>query len=170
MLGDIMKKVVNQYVYDYAIIKRFYQVNLQTGFYLFLLILVLFSTISSFLEGDYSFGIFSLIILLLGAIYYFCFPTLLARMAYKKIYSMNSSKNVIMKITIHKDKIEMQAEKSSVKETYLLSDVVKVKERKDVICLMLKNKVSVLLTQDGFTSGDKDVLYSLIMDQKSKKK
>ena len=75
-----------------------------------------------------------------------------------------------MKITIHKDKIEMQAEKSSVKETYLLSDVVKVKERKDVICLMLKNKVSVLLTQDGFTSGDKDVLYSLIMDQKSKKK
>lgn len=165
-----MKKIVNQYVYDYETIKRFYQVNLQTGFYLFLLILVFFSTVSSFLEKDYSFGIFSFVILLLGVIYYFFLPIMLARTAYKKIYSMDSSKEVVMKITINKDKIEIQAKKSSVKETYLLSDVVKVKERKDVICLMLKNKVSVLLTQDGFISGNKDVLYSLIMDQKSKKK
>ena len=52
-----MKKVVNEYVFDYPMIKRFYQVNLQTRFYLVLLLLVLFSAVSSFLDNDFSFGI-----------------------------------------------------------------------------------------------------------------
>ena len=57
-----MKKIVNEYVLDYSMLKKFYQINLQTKSYLVLLLLVLISAISSFLENDISFGIFSLFI------------------------------------------------------------------------------------------------------------
>ena len=85
-----MKKVVNEYVFDYPMLKKFYKLNLQTKFYLVLLLLVLLSTISSFLDNDISFGVFSLVVFLLGCIYYFLFPSILAKTA---------SKDLVIKIT-----------------------------------------------------------------------
>ena len=54
ILGDFMKKIVNEYVFDYSMLQKFYRINLQTKSYLVLLLLVLISTISSFFRflGD----------------------------------------------------------------------------------------------------------------------
>lgn len=165
-----MKKVVNEYVYDLKMLKKFYKVNLQTNFFLVLLILVLLSTISSFLEKDISFGIFSLVVFLLGCIYYFFFPNFLATMSYRRLLTKNNNQEMHIKVTVNEKEIIVENNLSKQKDKYLLEDIKKVRKKKDIICMLTKEKVGILLAKEGFKTGDIDVLFSILANAKSSKK
>ena len=168
--GDDMKKIVNEYVYDLKMLKKFYKVNLQTNFFLVLLILVLLSTISSFLDKDISFGIFSLVVFLLGCIYYFFFPNILATMSYRRLLTKNNNQEMHIKVTVNEKEIFVKNNLSKQKDKYLLEDIKKVRKKKDIICMLTKEKVGILLAKEGFKTGDIDVLFSILANAKSSKK
>ena len=168
--GDDMKKIVNEYVYDLKMLKKFYKVNLQTNFFLVLLILVLLSTISSFLDKDISFGIFSLVVFLLGCIYYFFFPNILATISYRRLLTKNNNQEMHIKVTVNEKEIFVKNNLSKQKDKYLLEDIKKVRKKKDIICMLTKEKVGILLAKEGFKTGDIDVLFSILANAKSSKK
>lgn len=165
-----MKKVVNEYIYDLKMLKKFYKVNLQTNFFLVLLMLVLLSTISSFLDKDISFGIFSLVVFLLGCIYYFFFPNILATISYRRLLTKNNNQEMHIKVTVNEKEIIVENNLSKQKDKYLLEDIKKVRKKKDIICMLTKEKVGILLAKEGFKTGDIDVLFSILVNAKSSKK
>ena len=168
-----MKKVVNEYIYDLKMLKmlkKFYKVNLQTNFFLVLLMLVLLSTISSFLDKDISFGIFSLVVFLLGCIYYFFFPNILASISYRRLLTKNNNQEMHIKVTVNEKEIIVENNLSKQKDKYLLEDIKKVRKKKDIICMLTKEKVGILLAKEGFKTGDIDVLFSILANAKSSKK
>ena len=165
-----MKKVVNEYTYDLKMLKKFYKVNLQTNFFLVLLMLVLLSTISSFLDKDISFGIFSLVVFLLGCIYYFFFPNILATISYRRLLTKNNNQEMHIKVTVNEKEIFVKNNLSKQKDKYLLEDIKKVRKKKDIICMLTKEKVGILLAKEGFKTGDIDVLFSILANAKSSKK
>lgn len=165
-----MKKVVNEYVYDLKMLKKFYKVNLQTNFFLVLLMLVLLSIISSFLDKDISFGIFSLVVFLLGCIYYFFFPNILATISYRRLLTKNNNQEMHIKVTVNEKEIFVKNNLSKQKDKYLLEDIKKVRKKKDIICMLTKEKVGILLAKEGFKTGDIDVLFSILANAKSSKK
>ena len=165
-----MKKVVNEYVYDLKMLKKFYKVNLQTNFFLVLLMLVLLSIISSFLDKDISFGIFSLVVFLLGCIYYFFFPNILASISYRRLLTKNNNQEMHIKVTVNEKEIFVENNLSKQKDKYLLEDIKKVRKKKDIICMLTKEKVGILLAKEGFKTGDIDVLFSILANAKSSKK
>lgn len=165
--GDSMKKIVNEYVYDLKMLKKFYKVNLQTNFFLVLLILVLLSTVSSFLDKDISFGIFSLIVFLLGCVYYFFFPNILASTAYPGFLMKNNNQEMKLKITVNEKEIVVENNISKQKEKYSIEDIKKIKVKEDIICLLTKEKVGILLSKEGFITGNEDVLFSILNDVKN---
>lgn len=165
-----MKKVVNEYIYDLKMLKKFYKVNLQTNFFLVLLMLVLLSTISSFLDKDISFGIFSLVVFLLGCIYYFFFPNILATIFYRRLLTKNNNQEMHIKVTVNEKEIFVKNNLSKQKDKYLLEDIKKVRKKKDIICMLTKEKVGILLAKEGFKTGDIDVLFSILANAKSSKK
>ena len=165
-----MKKVVNEYIYDLKMLKKFYKVNLQTNFFLVLLMLVLLSTISSFLDKDISFGIFSLVVFLLGCIYYFFFPNILASTAYRGFLMKINNQEMKLKVTVNEKEIFVKNNLSKQKDKYLLEDIKKVRKKKDIICMLTKEKVGILLAKEGFKTGDIDVLFSILANAKSSKK
>lgn len=165
--GDSMKKIVNEYVYDLKMLKKFYKVNLQTNFFLVLLILVLLSTVSSFLDKDISFGIFSLIVFLLGCVYYFFFPNILASTAYRGFLMKNNNQEMKLKITVNEKEIVVENNISKQKEKYSIEDIKKIKVKEDIICLLTKEKVGILLSKEGFITGNEDVLFSILNDVKN---
>lgn len=165
-----MKKVVNEYIYDLKMLKKFYKVNLQTNFFLVLLMLVLLSIISSFLDKDISFGIFSLVVFLLGCIYYFFFPNILATISYRRLLTKNNNQEMHIKVTVNEKEIIVENNLSKQKDKYLLEDIKKVRKKKDIICMLTKEKVGILLAKEGFKTGDIDVLFSILANAKSSKK
>ena len=165
-----MKKVVNEYIYDLKMLKKFYKVNLQINFFLVLLMLVLLSTISSFLDKDISFGIFSLVVFLLGCIYYFFFPNILATISYRRLLTKNNNQEMHIKVTVNEKEIFVKNNLSKQKDKYLLEDIKKVRKKKDIICMLTKEKVGILLAKEGFKTGDIDVLFSILANAKSSKK
>ena len=165
-----MKKVVNEYIYDLKMLKKFYKVNLQTNFFLVLLMLVLLSTISSFLDKDVSFGVFSLVVFLLGCIYYFFFPNILATISYRRLLTKNNNQEMHIKVTVNEKEIIVENNLSKQKDKYLLEDIKKVRKKKDIICMLTKEKVGILLAKEGFKTGDIDVLFSILVNAKSSKK
>lgn len=165
-----MKKVVNEYVYDLKMLKKFYKVNLQTNFFLVLLMLVLLSIISSFLDKDISFGVFSLVVFLLGCIYYFFFPNILATISYRRLLTKNNNQEMHIKVTVNEKEIIVENNLSKQKDKYLLEDIKKVRKKKDIICMLTKEKVGILLAKEGFKTGDIDVLFSILANAKSSKK
>lgn len=165
-----MKKVVNEYIYDLKMLKKFYKVNLQTNFFLVLLMLVLLSTISSFLDKDISFGVFSLVVFLLGCIYYFFFPNILATISYRRLLTKNNNQEMYIKVTVNEKEIIVENNLSKQKDKYLLEDIKKVRKKKDIICMLTKEKVGILLAKEGFKTGDIDVLFSILVNKKSSKK
>ena len=165
--GDSMKKIVNEYVYDLKMLKKFYKVNLQTNFFLVLLILVLLSTVSSFLDKDISFGIFSLIVFLLGCVYYFFFPNILASTAYRGFLMKNNNQEMKLKIKVNEKEIVVENNISKQKEKYSIEDIKKTKVKEDIICLLTKEKVGILLSKEGFITGNEDVLFSILNDVKN---
>ena len=119
ILGDFMKKIVNEYVFDYSMLQKFYRINLQTKSYLVLLLLVLISTISSFLENDISFGVFSLFIFVLGCLYYFLLPLILSKTAYKRFLAQVGDKDIHVKVSVDSKNIIIEY-KGIKKERFIL--------------------------------------------------
>ena len=151
-------------------LKKFYKVNLQTNFFLVLLMLVLLSTISSFLDKDISFGVFSLVVFLLGCIYYFFFSNILATISYRRLLTKNNNQEMHIKVTVNEKEIIVENNLSKQKDKYLLEDIKKVRKKKDIICMLTKEKVGILLAKEGFKTGDIDVLFSILANAKSSKK
>lgn len=162
ILGDFMKKIVNEYVFDYSMLQKFYRINLQTKSYLVLLLLVLISTISSFLENDISFGIFSLFIFVLGCLYYFLLPLLLAKTAYKRFLAQVGDKDIHVKVSVDSKNIIIEYKGIKKREVYSLDRVKKIRCVKDAFCLYIKDKVAILFVNDGFVEGDKELLHSFL--------
>lgn len=162
ILGDFMKKIVNEYVFDYSMLQKFYRINLQTKSYLVLLLLVLISTISSFLENDISFGVFSLFIFVLGCLYYFLLPLLLAKTAYKRFLAQVGAKDIHVKVSVDSKNIIIEYKGIKKREVYSLDSVKKIRYVKDAFCLYTKDKVAILFVNDGFVEGDKELLHSFL--------
>lgn len=162
ILGDFMKKIVNEYVFDYSMLQKFYRINLQTKSYLVLLLLVLISTISSFLENDISFGVFSLFIFVLGCLYYFLLPLLLAKIAYKRFLAQVGDKDIHVKVSVDSKNIIIEYKGIKKREVYSLDSVKKIRCVKDAFCLYTKDKVAILFVNDGFVEGDKELLHSFL--------
>ena len=154
ILGDFMKKIVNEYVFDYSMLQKFYRINLQTKSYLVLLLLVLISTISSFLENDISFGVFSLFIFVLGCLYYFLLPLLLAKTAYKRFLAQVGDKDIHVKVSVDSKNIIIEYKGIKKREVYYLDSVKKIRYVKDAFCLYTKDNVAILFVNDGFVDGD----------------
>ena len=162
ILGDFMKKIVNEYVFDYSMLQKFYRINLQTKSYLVLLLLVLISTISSFLENDISFGVFSLFIFVLGCLYSFLLPLLLAKTAYKRFLAQVGDKDIHVKVSVDSKNIIIEYKGIKKREVYSLDSVKKIRYVKDAFCLYTKDKVAILFVNDGFVEGDKELLHSFL--------
>ena len=128
------------------------------------------STISSFLEKDISFGIFSLVVFLLGCIYYFFFPNILATMSYRRLLTKNNNQEMHIKVTVNEKEIIVENNLSKENDKYSIEDVKKIREKKDAICLLMKEKEGILLAKEGFKTGDIDVLFSILANAKSSKK
>ena len=78
-----------------------------------------FSTISSFLENDISFGVFSLFIFVLGCLYYFLLPLLLAKTAYKRFLAQVGDKDIHVKVSVDSKNIIIEY-KGIKKERFIL--------------------------------------------------
>lgn len=165
-----MKKIVNEYVFDFHTLKRFYQVNLQSNFFFILLVLVLISSISSFLEKDISFGIFSFIVFLLGCVYYFVLPYIMAKMAYRSFCHRTKGKDCNMKITITKKEVMVENKTTKSKEVYPTNTINKMREKKDAICLFTNRKLGIFISKSGFIQGTREDLYLLIQEIKRSEK
>lgn len=161
-----MKKIVNEYVYDFDLLKQFYKCNLQTRLFLILLILVLISGFNSFMDKDYAFGFFSIGVFILGCIYYFLLPNFLAKTSYRRLLEQANGKEVKFRVTINNKDIII--ENLSNKNTYPLDSVRKIINRKNILCLRTKEKVGILLSKAGFKQGSEEEVYSIFMkDNKS---
>ena len=131
--------------------------------------LVLLSTISSFLDNDISFGVFSLVVFLLGCIYYFLFPSILAKTAYQRFSNQNNGESVYVKVSVDTKNIVVENKELKSKDTYSLDSIKRIRKNKDILCIYTKDKVAILFANNGFTKGDKEQLYSLIETAKIKK-
>ena len=67
-----------------------------------------------------------------------------------------------MRVTITEKKITLENLTIKGKEETDTKDIKKIKEKKDVICLILKDKLALLLKKDSFTKGDIETLYKII--------
>ena len=75
-----------------------------------------------------------------------------------------------IKVTVSEKEIIVENNLSKQKDKYLLEDIKKVRKKKDIICMLTKEKVGILLAKEGFKTGDIDVLFSILVNKKSSKK
>lgn len=161
-----MKKIVNEYVYDLDLLKQFYLCNLQTRLFLILLILVLISGFSSFMDRDYTFGFFSIGVFILGCFYYFLLPNFLAKATYRRLLEQAQGKEVKLRVTIDDKDIIIENLSNKNKNTYAIDSVCKIVNRKNILCLRTKEKVGILLSKENFKQGSEEELYSIFMKDK----
>lgn len=161
-----MKKIVNEYVYDLDLLKQFYQCNLQTRLFLILLILVLISGFSSFMDRDYTFGFFSIGVFILGCFYYFLLPNFLAKATYRRLLEQAQGKEVKLRVTIDDKDIIIENLSNKNKNAYAIDSVCKIVNRKNILCLRTKEKVGILLSKENFKQGSEEELYSIFMKDK----
>ena len=155
-------KIVNEYIYEENLLQEFYKLHLRTKVFLILILLTLISTITSFIEKDLEFAIFSLIVTVIGLFYYFIFPTILSKITYRNFMKDTNNTEMKMRVTITEKKITLENLTIKGKEETDTKDIKKVEEKKDVICLILKDKLALLLKKDSFTKGDIETLYKII--------
>ena len=72
-----------------------------------------------------------------------------------------------IKVTVNEKEIFVKNNLSKQKDKYLLEDIKKVRKKKDIICMLTKEKVGILLSKEGFITGNEDVLFSVLNDVKN---
>lgn len=156
-----MKKVVNEYQYNIELLKEFYWLYYKP-IVIFLFVLTILIILLSILFYDFNFAFLCISIMVCCLILSLLMPSRLAKIQYRRLMEQSSGKDVVNRVSISEDKIIVENTSTSNKVEYFVSNIKKVKEGKNIFCLYTKAKVGILLYKEGFISGTKKELFSLL--------
>lgn len=156
-----MKKVVNEYHYNIVLLKEFFWLYYKSIIIL-LSILTILTILLSILFFDFAFSCLCISIMVCCLIILLLMPSKLAKLQYRRLMEQSNGKEVVNRVSISDSKIIVENISTGNKIEYLVSNIKKVKEGKNIFCLYSKAKAGVLLSKDGFVFGTKEDLYSLL--------
>lgn len=156
-----MKKVVNEYQYNIGLLKEFYWLYYKP-IVLFLFSLTILIIILSILFYDFNFSFFCISIMVCCLIISLLMPSRLAKIQYRRLMEQSNGKDVVNRVNISEDKIIVENISTGNKIEYLIPNIKKIKEGKNIFCLYTKERAGILLFKDGFISGTKDDIYSFL--------
>ncbi len=156
-----MKKVVNEYQYNIELLKEFYWLYYKP-IVIFLFVLTILIILLSILFYDFNFAFLCISIMVCCLILSLLMPSRLAKIQYRRLMEQSNGKDVVNRVSISEDKIIVENTSTSNKVEYFVSNIKKVKEGKNIFCLYTKVKVGILLYKEGFISGTKKELFSLL--------
>lgn len=156
-----MKKVVNEYQYNKELLKEFFWLYYKPVVIL-LFVLTILIILLSILFYDFNFAFLCISIMVCCLILSLLMPSRLAKIQYQRLMEQSNGKDVVNRVSISEDKIIVENTSTSNKVEYFVSNIKKVKEGKNIFCLYTKAKVGILLYKEGFISGTKKELFSLL--------
>lgn len=156
-----MKKVVNEYQYNKELLKEFFWLYYKPVVIL-LFVLTILIILLSILFYDFNFAFLCISIMVCCLILSLLMPSRLAKIQYRRLMEQSNGKDVVNRVSISEDKIIVENTSTSNKVEYFVSNIKKVKEGKNIFCLYTKAKVGILLYKEGFISGTKKELFSLL--------
>ena len=156
-----MKKVVNEYQYNIELLKEFYWLYYKP-IVIFLFVLTILIILLSILFYDFNFAFLCISIMVCCLILSLLMPSRLAKIQYRRLMEQSNGKDVVNRVSISEDKIIVENTSTGNKVEYFVSNIKKVKEGKNIFCLYTKAKVGILLYKEGFISGTKKELFSLL--------
>ena len=156
-----MKKVVNEYQYNIELLKEFYWLYYKPVV-IFLFVLTILIILLSILFYDFNFAFLCISIMVCCLILSLLMPSRLAKIQYQRLMEQSNGKDVVNRVSISEDKIIVENTSTGNKVEYFVSNIKKVKEGKNIFCLYTKAKVGILLYKEGFISGTKKELFSLL--------
>lgn len=156
-----MKKVVNEYQYNIELLKEFFWLYYKP-IVIFLFILTILIILLSILFYDFNFSFLCISIMVCCLIISLLMPSRLAKIQYRRLMEQSNGKKVVNRVSISEDKIIVENTFTGNKIEYLVSNIKKVKEGKNIFCLYTKARVGIILFKDGFVSGTKNDFYSFL--------
>lgn len=156
-----MKKVVNEYQYNIELLKEFFWLYYKP-IVIFLFILTILIILLSILFYDFNFAFLCISIMVCCLILSLLMPSRLAKIQYRRLMEQSNGKEVVNRVSISEDKIIVENTFTGNKIEYLVSNIKKVKEGKNIFCLYTKARVGIILFKDGFVSGTKNDFYSFL--------
>ena len=156
-----MKKVVNEYQYNKELLKEFFWLYYKPVVIL-LFVLTILIILLSILFYDFNFAFLCISIMVCCLILSLLMPGRLAKIQYQRLMEQSNGKDVVNRVSISEDKIIVENTSTGNKVEYLVSNIKKVKEGKNIFCLYTKARVGIILFKDGFISGTKDDFYLLL--------
>lgn len=156
-----MKKIVNEYQYNMDLLKEFYWLYYKP-IVILLFVLTFVILLLSILFYDFNFAFLCISIMVCCLILSLLMPKRLAKLQYQRLMEQSNGKDVVNRVSISEDKIIVENTSTGNKVEYLVSNIKKVKEGKNIFCLYTKARACILLFKDGFISGTKDDFYSLL--------
>ena len=156
-----MKKVVNEYQYNIELLKEFYWLYYKP-IVIFLFVLTILIILLSILFYDFNFAFLCISIMVCCLILSLLMPSRLAKIQYRRLMEQSNGKGVVNRVSISEDKIIVENTFTGNKIEYLVSNIKKVKEGKNIFCLYTKARVGIILFKDGFVSGTKNDFYSFL--------
>ena len=156
-----MKKVVNEYQYNMDLLKEFYWLYYKP-IVILLFVLTIVILLLSILFYDFNFAFLCISIMVCCLIISLLMPSRLAKIQYRRLMEQSNGKKVVNRVSISEDKIIVENTFTGNKIEYLVSNIKKVKEGKNIFCLYTKARVGIILFKDGFVSGTKNDFYSFL--------
>lgn len=156
-----MKKVVNEYQYNMDLLKEFYWLYYKP-IVILLFVLTIVILLLSILFYDFNFAFLCISIMVCCLIISLLMPSRLAKIQYRRLMEQSNGKEVVNRVSISEDKIIVENTFTGNKIEYLVSNIKKVKEGKNIFCLYTKARVGIILFKDGFVSGTKNDFYSFL--------
>ena len=156
-----MKKVVNEYQYNMDLLKEFYWLYYKP-IVILLFVLTIVILLLSILFYDFNFAFLCISIMVCCLIISLLMPSRLAKIQYRRLMEQSNGKEVVNRVSISEDKIIVENTFTGNKIEYLVSNIKKVKEGKNIFCLYTKARVGIILFKGGFVSGTKNDFYSFL--------
>ena len=156
-----MKKVVNEYQYNIELLKEFFWLYYKP-IVILLFVLTIVIILLSILFYDFNFAFLCISIMVCCLIISLLMPSRLAKIQYRRLMEQSNGKDVVNRVSISEDKIIVENTSTGNKIEYLVSNIKKVKEGKNIFCLYTKARVGIILFKDGFVSGTKNDFYSFL--------
>lgn len=156
-----MKKVVNEYQYNIELLKEFFWLYYKP-IVILLFVLTIVIILLSILFYDFNFAFLCISIMVCCLIISLLMPSRLAKIQYRRLMEQSNGKEVVNRVSISEDKIIVENTFTGNKIEYLVSNIKKVKEGKNIFCLYTKARVGIILFKDGFVSGTKNDFYLLL--------
>ena len=128
-----MKKVVNEYQYNIGLLKEFYWLYYKP-IVLFLFSLTILIIILSILFYDFNFSFLCISIMVCCLIISLLMPSRLAKIQYRRLMEQSNGKDVVNRVNISEDKIIVENISTGNKIEYLIPNIKKIKEGKNIFC------------------------------------